>query len=277
VLKPIEQGLDVRLAGGIHKGCLRVQAGTRTNIRTVEDLRGKRIATSNMGSPPFIFTNRVLAAHGFDASRDVKWVVYPADAVELALDNGQIDAVCDSEPIGTMLLESGKVRTIVDEAKDAPYSDEYCCVVSLSGRFAAENPSAAAKVTRAMMRGAAWVSVNPTAAAKLAVEKQYLGSTVNFNSAAISKLTYKPAVASCRQGLVEQARDLKRSGLLDPSTDPVELVNRAWLALDGVTDEWISTLKVEKVVDGGPLPPDIALAAMLAEKKACCNKCCVGG
>src|ERR1700710_936608 len=42
-LKPIEQGLDVKFTAGIHMGCLRVQAATKGNIRTVQDLRGKRI------------------------------------------------------------------------------------------------------------------------------------------------------------------------------------------------------------------------------------------
>src|SRR5262245_16432812 len=42
-LKPIEQGLDVKFTGGIHRGCLRVQAGVKSTIRTVNDLRGKRI------------------------------------------------------------------------------------------------------------------------------------------------------------------------------------------------------------------------------------------
>jgi NitT/TauT family transport system substrate-binding protein len=276
VLKPIEQGLDVKLTGGIHKGCLRVQAGVKTNIHTVEDLRGKRIATSNMGSPPFIFANRALAAHGIDPARDVKWVVYPADAQMLALDNGQIDAVCDSEPIGTLMLKDGKVRNIVQEANDPPYNDEYCCVVSLSGRFAAHNPAAAAKVTRALLKGAAWVRVNPTAAIKLSVEKQYMGSTVEFNSAAISKLDYDPAVERCRAGLDEQAKDLKRAGLLNASTDPIDLVNRAWLPLDGVSDAWVKTLKIDPVPGGGPMPEEAALAALLKGDKPCCNKCCVG-
>ena len=42
-LKPIEQGLDVKFTGGIHRGYLRVQAATKGNIQTVQDLRGKRI------------------------------------------------------------------------------------------------------------------------------------------------------------------------------------------------------------------------------------------
>src|SRR5262245_7909611 len=53
-LKPIEQGLDVKFTGGIHRGCLRVQAGIKSNINSVKDLRGKRIGVPGMGTPPFI-------------------------------------------------------------------------------------------------------------------------------------------------------------------------------------------------------------------------------
>jgi len=41
-LKPIEQGLDVKFLGGIHTGCLRVQAAAKSEIHSVADLRGKR-------------------------------------------------------------------------------------------------------------------------------------------------------------------------------------------------------------------------------------------
>src|SRR3954463_10762734 len=36
-LKPIEQGLDVKFTGGIHRGCLRVQASTKGDIYKVQD------------------------------------------------------------------------------------------------------------------------------------------------------------------------------------------------------------------------------------------------
>src|SRR5262245_48760969 len=36
-LKPLEQGLDVKITGGIHRGCLRVQASTKGNIHKIED------------------------------------------------------------------------------------------------------------------------------------------------------------------------------------------------------------------------------------------------
>src|SRR5437660_11890592 len=70
-LKPVEQGLDVKFTGGIHRGCLRVQAAANGPIRTIKDLKGKRIGVPGMGTPPFIFANRVLGAHGIDPARAI--------------------------------------------------------------------------------------------------------------------------------------------------------------------------------------------------------------
>src|SRR5712672_4678557 len=106
-LKPIEQGLDVKFLAGIHRGCLRVQAAANGNIQSVKDLRGKRIGVPGMGTPPFIFANRVLGANGIDPSKEITWLVFPAGELGLALDKGEVDAVANSEPIGTLLLADG--------------------------------------------------------------------------------------------------------------------------------------------------------------------------
>src|ERR1051325_1274733 len=156
-LKPIEQGLDVKFTGGIHRGCLRVQASTRGNIRSVKDLRGRRIGVPGMGTPPFIFANRVLGANGIDPSKEVTWLVFPAGELGLALDKGEVDAVADSEPIGSMLVAQGKVRNVADQAADAPYNEEYCCAVIVNGKFLSRNPKGAAAATRALLKAAKWV------------------------------------------------------------------------------------------------------------------------
>ncbi|MBV9125062.1 MAG: ABC transporter substrate-binding protein [Planctomycetes bacterium] len=280
LLKPVEQGLDVKMTGGIHTGCLRVQAGMKTEIHNVEDLRGKRIGVpTHMGSPPYLFASRVLAAHGMDPAKDVTWVVYPPDVLGLAVDKGEVDAVADSEPIGSILLGQKKVRTVpgADQAVDPPYRDEYCCAAVVSGKLAARDPAAAAKVTRALLKGAKWVGENPTAAAQLSVEKKYLASSAEFNAQAIAKLKYVPGVARCRDSLVQAAKEMKAAGLLEASTDPNELAQRAWLDLDGVSDDWVNGLKVEKVAGGGrpPLLDPAAFAALFARGRPCCSCCCL--
>jgi hypothetical protein len=140
-----------------------------------------------MGTPPFIFANRVLGANGIDPARDVQWRVYPAAELSLALEKGEIDAIADSEPIGSLLIAQGKVKNIADQAKDAPYKDEYCCAVILNGKFMANNPEASAAATRALLKGAKWVETNPAAAARLSVEKKYLASNPELNTVAFEK------------------------------------------------------------------------------------------
>ncbi|MEP6698413.1 MAG: ABC transporter substrate-binding protein [Verrucomicrobiota bacterium] len=254
-LKPIEQGLDVKFTAGIHKGCLRVQAGAKSNIHAVADLRGKRIGVPGMGTPPFIFANRVLGANGIDASKDVTWRVFPAGELGLALDKGEVDAVADSEPIGSLLLADGKVRNVADQANDVPYKDEYCCAVIVNGKFLSANPKAAAAGTRALLKGAKWVEANPAAAARLSVEKKYLASNPELNTVAISHLRYVPSVSGADAAVQSAAAEMKVAGMLAPTTDVVDLARRAFAHLDGVSDAWLENLEVEKVA-GGQVPPD---------------------
>jgi sulfonate transport system substrate-binding protein len=161
MVKPMEAGLDVKLTGGIHTGCLRLQAGNKTAIKSAKDLKGKKIGITHMGSPPFLFASRVLVSAGLDPKKDVEWVTFPGEAMALALDQGRVDAVASAEPIGTMLIAKEKVHKVSDQAIDAPYDDEYCCAVIVNGKFARENPAGAAKVTRALLKGAKWVHLKP--------------------------------------------------------------------------------------------------------------------
>lgn len=274
-LKPIEQGLDVKFTAGIHMGCLRVQAATKGNIHSVRDLRGKRIGVPGMGTPPFIFANRVLGANGIDASKDVTWRVFPAGELGLALDKGEVDAVADSEPIGSLLLADGKVRNVADQAKDAPYKDEYCCAVIVNGKFLTANPKAAAAATRALLKGAKWVQANPAAAARLSVEKKYLASNPELNTVAISHLRYVPSVSGAEAAVNSAAAEMKIAGMLSPTTDVAALAKRAFAHLDGVTDEWLQNLQVEKVA-GGQIPPDQDIRSyaelILSDTQNCCAK-----
>src|SRR5947199_10623564 len=155
-LKPIGQGLDVRFLAGIHRGCLRGQAAVKTNIHTSEDLKGKRVGGPGMGTPPFVFANRVFGTHGVDAGKDIAWKVFPAGELGLALRKGEVDAVADAEPIGTLLIAQGIARNVegMDEAMDMPYANEYCCQIIANGKWIDANPDTAARATPATLRGA---------------------------------------------------------------------------------------------------------------------------
>jgi NitT/TauT family transport system substrate-binding protein len=282
LLKPIENGTNVKITGGVHTGCLRVQAGIKSDIKTVKDLRGKKIGIpTNIGSPPFLFANRVLSANGIDPrpeKKEVEWRPFAPAELEKALDNGQVDAIATSDPIGTILVGRKKVVTIADQAIDDPYKDEYCCATVVSGKLAKNDPQTAAKVTRAILKASKWVGENSRAAAEMSVEKKFVSSTVEINGQAISQLSYVPGIDRCKKSLDQIATEMQKCGLLKPTTDPAALAKQAWIDLDGVTDEWIAGLKVEKVANGGRLPKvdPTAFAALFEGRRLCCNCCCLG-
>lgn len=257
-LKPIEQGLDVKFTAGVHRGCLRVQGPVEGGPRTPADLRGKRIGVPGMGTPPFIFASRVLGNAGIDAKTEVQWKVFPAAELALALQKGEVDAIADSEPIGTLFIAQGKVRNIADQATDAPYKDEYCCAVIVNGKYMAANPKATAAATRAILKGAKWVETNPAAAARISVEKKYIASNPELNTEAISHLRYIPSVTGARDAVSSAAEEMKRGGMLAASTDVSALAKKAFVELDGVSDEWVKHLQVETLADG-QVPKDIAI------------------
>src|SRR5437660_9320951 len=215
-----------------------------------------------MGTPPFVFANRVFGTHGIDAGKDITWKVFPAGELGLAIDKGEVDAVCNAEPIGSLLIAEGKARNIADQIMDAPYKDEYCCEAIANGKWVDANPDTAARATRALLKGAKWVETNPRAAAIMAVEKKYLASTPELNTAALARLRYIPSVQLAEESVHAAGREMKIAKMLSPETDTEALAKRAFMHLDGVTDEWIKNLEVEKIAGGQvSLDEDIRLFA----------------
>src|SRR5258706_1127622 len=167
-------------------------------------------------TPPFISANRVLGANGIDPRKEIPWLVFPAGELGLALDKGEVDAVADSEPIGSLLIAAGKVRNVADQAADMPYKEEYCCAVLVNGKYLARNPKASAAATRALLRAAKWVEANPAAAARLSVEKKYLASSVEQTAVAISHLGYVPSVSGAEEAAKLAVAQSKTAGMLPP-------------------------------------------------------------
>jgi NitT/TauT family transport system substrate-binding protein len=277
-LKPIEEGLDVKLTAGIHRGCLRVQVPLGSSMKTVQDLKGKRIGVPGMGTPPFIFANRVLGDNGLDPRNDVQWKVFPSAELGLALEKGEIDALACSEPIGLLLLSEKKVQNIVDQTKDEPYASEYCCDVIVNGKFADTNPEATAALTKAIMKGAKWVETNPRAAAVMSVEKKYIASNPELNADAISRLRYVPSIEGGKVAIRGAAEGMKRAGILKPDMDIDQSIKKIYREYPGVNDEWIKGLVVEEVAMGQVQPnqselvqQELATIGSPTEIKTCCN------
>jgi NitT/TauT family transport system substrate-binding protein len=108
------------------------------------------------------------------------------------------------------------------------------------------------------------------------VEKKYLASNPELNTVAISHLRYVPSVSGADDAIKSAAAEMKIAGMLTPTTDVPALAKKAFAHLDGVSDEWLQKLEVEKVA-GGQVPPDqdirLYTELILSDTEdSCCKK-----
>ena len=64
-----------------------------------------------------------------------------------------------------------------------------------------------------------------------------------------------PSISGAEEAVKSATLAMQSAGMLNPSTDVSDLAKRAFVHLDGVSDEWLQTLQVGKVA-GGQLAPD---------------------
>jgi ABC-type nitrate/sulfonate/bicarbonate transport system substrate-binding protein len=81
---------------------------SRKDIASVKDLKGKTIAVSQIGDPPYNYTSAFLRKFGLSA-RDVQWIAAGADANgrAAALASGRADATLLTPPAYFRLEEAG--------------------------------------------------------------------------------------------------------------------------------------------------------------------------
>lgn len=227
-LKPIEQGLNLKLTAGIHTGCIQAVAPAKSNIKSIKDLKGKTIGVEAIGGGPMILLSMELQKNGIDPKTEVQWKAYPGAQLEQALAKGEIDAFGIWDPFGQLAIDKGSYNLIFSSAHDMPYNDYYCCMVGLSNDLIKNDSKTAAAVTRAWLKGAEWVSANPKEAAQLEIDNKFTGGTVELNTKLLSSYNWEPSIKKVRDNIKFYIKEEKKQKILEPSTDEKDLYNRAF-------------------------------------------------
>jgi NitT/TauT family transport system substrate-binding protein len=130
--------------------------------RTVADLRGKRIGVSTPGSSSNMVANMVLARGGLKPS-DVSFVGVGTSASALvALRSGQVDAMCNTEPVMTMLEQKGEVKIISDTRTLKGTQEVFggpmpaCCLYA-SVEFVDKHPNTCQALANAVVHSLKWL------------------------------------------------------------------------------------------------------------------------
>jgi NitT/TauT family transport system substrate-binding protein len=149
--------------------------------KSVLDLKGKKIGLRELGSSAYLTASLLLAR--FDIKHgDVSFVEVGSTANALsALRSGQIDAICHSEPVMTMLEQKGDVKIIAETRTLKGTVDVFggpmpsACLFS-TGEFIQKNPNTCQALTNAMVHGLKWLqTAGPADIIKTVPEAYLLG------------------------------------------------------------------------------------------------------
>lgn len=240
-LQPMDNGLDIKITSGIHTGCTKVLVPADSDIKTVEDLKGKRVGTTGLGAAaPTIITRRSLYHAGLKAGADdcdVEFVVFGASDLAQALENGAVDAIANGDPQASIAQKEYNLRPIIDTATDDEYKDEYCCISFVTGDIAKNHPEIAKKFTTAVMKASQYVENNKQEVAQIQVDNEWVSGDPEFNASVLENYNYKPDLDGGYNALKITVPDLQAIGLISADTNADEFIENSVLRFDDLTNE----------------------------------------
>jgi len=224
-LKPLEQGFDVKLTGATHGGCLRLLADRNSGITSdILSLKGKTIATPDLGGPDKNFFSLLAQKRGLDPVKDIEWRQYPADLLPLAVQKGEAHALSHSDPLTWHFLKTYPNLFEVATNLTAEYHNRVCCVIGVRGSLLRDDKPAAGALTRALIEAQDLTVQNyrKTAEAyfpyspKTSVDELVLMLKSHTHD-------HHPLGNDFKKEIITWVEELKQVGVIKPTTDPVKL------------------------------------------------------
>jgi len=169
----IDAGDPVTLLAGGHVGCWELFGTDR--VQAVRDLRGKTVAVSEATgtAPDYGFLASALTFVGMDPTKDVNFEAHKTDEAIQLLADGKVDAYLAFPPVSNDLRARKIGHVVLSSVTDRPYSQYFCCMVTVNSDFFAKHPAATKRALRAILKGADVCAHEPERAARFIVDKGY--------------------------------------------------------------------------------------------------------
>ena len=217
-LKPLEGGFDVKIAAGIHGGCMRLFATPASGIAKIADLKGKSIGVTDLAAPDRNFFSIMLHQAGVDPNKEVEWKVFPGDILPVALKKGEVQAFCQGDPLGWLARERDGLTEVASNLSGV-FAHRTCCVLGVRGSLIRQEKPVAAALVQALLAAQEWVTVNPDAAA--AIFAPHAKAPADKLAEMLKSHTHhhNPLAADLRSQIAAYGEELKQVAVFKQSTD----------------------------------------------------------
>jgi NitT/TauT family transport system substrate-binding protein len=169
-------GGQIYVVAGFAKGGARLVAAKDAPIRSVADLKGKRVGVARGGAQELLLLAE-LAKHGLTWSdrpgKDVQIVYLPFADLNQALLQKQVDAMCQSEPQSSQAINKGFGREIL-KPYDTPMGEPVRVLV-MTEKMVRERPDVALRVLECFVDATRLFNADPSLAQRHVVDQMFKG------------------------------------------------------------------------------------------------------
>ena len=169
LLPDLDAGKPFLALAGVHGGCY--ELFVHDSVRTVRDLKGKRVAVSAIGSAEYYFIASMVAYVGVDPRKDIDWVVTSWDGMIEAFVERKVAAVLAFPPQPYDLRKRKAGRTLINTGQDRPWRQFVCCMITARNAFVSKYPVATKRAVRAILKASDLCAQQPERVARYLVAK----------------------------------------------------------------------------------------------------------
>ncbi|MEV4332955.1 aliphatic sulfonate ABC transporter substrate-binding protein [Streptomyces sp. NPDC049597] len=158
------QGKSLRIIGGSASGGVKLVVNPK-KIKTLDDVKGKRIATPQLGNTQDVAFLNWIAEKGWkvdpqSGKGDVSVVRTENKVTPNAYLSGSVDGAWVPEPTASKLVSDG-AKVLLDESTLWPDKKFVITNVIVSQKFLAEHPAVVEAVLRGTVKTNEWINANP--------------------------------------------------------------------------------------------------------------------
>lgn len=148
-----EKGMDLRIIGNVYTfPAVDFVTLSTSGIKTIEDVRGRKIAVSTPGSNSTYFAERTLKEAGLEPGKDVELIsVGSASDSWTAVSKGVVDVAWTASPLSEKIADEGAAQ-IVWRSRDYVTDWSDTCLIA-TGEFTEQNGEALKGWIRALGKG----------------------------------------------------------------------------------------------------------------------------
>jgi NitT/TauT family transport system substrate-binding protein len=232
---PIEAGEPIVMLAGIHPGCFELFA--RESIRSVGDLKGKKVGVRFSGSGEYVVVSIIAASVGLDPAKDINWVYHGHRDQKELFAGGEIDAFLSVPPWAQELHAQNFGHVILNSTLDRPWSQYLCCMLFGNVDFVRRNPIATKRFVRAIVGATDICAAKPDWVAHRLVDR---GFTPRYDSArqGLGEISYTNWRDYDPEDTVRfYALRLRELGMIKSSPDKIIATGTDWRFIKEVRKE----------------------------------------